>query len=386
MNTSKQRIFVFDNVKALLIILVVLGHAADYYTDHFESMRIFFFYIYLFHMPLFIFLAGLFSKSIILKDPFRIEKIANFLVLYFIMEFIFYLLIHYWLGRENYVFNPFVENSVPWFMFAMAVWLCLGRLLRNLKASIVIPASIILALAIGYTNIGDVLVGSRIISFFPFFIIGYYIKPNDLANFLQSPKLKIVSALSLVLIAITIYLNIDTLYDMRNLLSGRNAYSQIRMGIDISGSGAIMRLLTMVVTTCMSIAILSLMTQKHTWFTVIGERSLAIYFFHRPLLFLYHHYHVNDFLKGIFPHAWLWIYLGVFALVAILLAGKPFTLLLQKIELRVEKVLKRHKKRNRTKRFRFFILQLELSQQHRLQQLFYHADLLLLLVVLQYLF
>lgn len=46
MNTSKQRIFVFDNVKALLIILVVLGHAADYYTDHFESMRIFFFYIY----------------------------------------------------------------------------------------------------------------------------------------------------------------------------------------------------------------------------------------------------------------------------------------------------------------------------------------------------
>lgn len=344
MNTSNQRIFIFDNVKALLIILVVLGHAADYYTDQFEAMRIFFFYIYLFHMPLFIFLAGLFSKSIILKDPFRIEKIANFLVLYFIMEIIFYLLIHYWLGRENYVFNPFVENSVPWFMFAMAVWLCLGRLLRKIKASIIIPVSIILALAIGYTNIGDVLVGARIISFFPFFIIGYYIKPSDLEKFLQSRKLKIVSALLLLFIAITIYLNIDTLYDMRNLLSGRNAYNQIRMGLDIPGSGAIMRLLTMIVTTCMSIAILAVMTQKRTWFTVIGERSLAIYFFHRPLLFIYQHYHVNDFLKEIFPHSWLWIYLGIFGIIVILLAGKPFTFLLQKIEISIERIFKRHKK------------------------------------------
>lgn len=340
MTSSKQRIFVFDNVKALLIVLVVLGHAADYYTDQFESMRIFFFYVYLFHMPLFIFLAGLFSKSTILKDPFRIEKVANFLVLYFIMEILFYLIIHFWLGRETYTFNPFVENGVPWFMFAMAVWLCIGRLIRKVPAYIVIPVSIILALAVGYTNVSDFLVASRIITFFPFFIIGYYLKPSDLANALQSPQLKIVSALSLVLIAITIYFNIDTLYDMRNLLSGRNPYDKVRMDLGIPGSGAVMRLLIMVITTCMSIAILALMTQKRTWFTVLGERSLAIYFFHRPIMFLYHHYNMNETLENIFPHSWLWIYLGIFLIIAILLAGKPFEFILMKLQEAVDKLFK----------------------------------------------
>jgi fucose 4-O-acetylase-like acetyltransferase len=343
MSESKQRIFVFDNVKALLIVLVVLGHAADYYTDDFKSMRIFFFYIYLFHMPLFIFLAGLFSKSTILKDPFRIEKIANFLVLYFILEILFYFIIHFWLGNEHYTFNPFVENGVPWFMFAMAAWLCIGRVLRNVPAYIVLPVSIICALLIGYTQAGDVLVLSRIITFFPFFLLGFYVQPKDLMTSLQSPELKIISAISLVLIAFTIYFNIDGLYEMRNLLSGRNGYDKVHLELGIIASGAVMRLLTMIVTVCMSIAVMALMTQKQTWFTILGTRSLAIYFFHRPILFIYQHYHVNHYLKEAFPKLWLWIYLAFFLLVAIVLAATPFEKALRTIQQFVERIIKNKK-------------------------------------------
>ena len=341
MSESKQRIFVFDNVKALLIVLVVLGHAADYYTDQFESMRMFFFYIYLFHMPLFIFLAGLFSKSTILKDPFRIEKIANFLVLYFILEILFYFIIHYWLGNQSYNFNPFVENGVPWFMFAMAAWLCIGRVIRRVPAYIVLPLSIIAALLIGYTHVGDTLVLSRIITFFPFFILGFYVKTNDLVESLQAPELKIISGISLVLIAFTIYFNIDGLYDMRNLLSGRNPYDRVNLELGIPASGAVMRLLVMVVTICMSISVMALMTHKRTWFTVLGTRSLAIYFFHRPILFIYQHYHLNDYLKDAFPHAWLWIYLAFFLLVSIVLAAAPFEKLLLSIQSFVTRTMKR---------------------------------------------
>ena len=82
MLTKNKRIFVFDNIKALLIVLVVIGHATDYYTKESDVMRMFFIYTYLFHMPLFIFIAGLFSKSAILKDTFKLEKVANFLTLY----------------------------------------------------------------------------------------------------------------------------------------------------------------------------------------------------------------------------------------------------------------------------------------------------------------
>lgn len=82
MLTENKRIFVFDNIKALLIVLVVIGHAADYYTKESDVMRMFFIYTYLFHMPSFIFIAGLFNKLANLNDTFKLEKVANFLTLY----------------------------------------------------------------------------------------------------------------------------------------------------------------------------------------------------------------------------------------------------------------------------------------------------------------
>lgn len=43
MLTENKRMFVFDNIKALLIVLVVIGHATDYYTKESDVMRMFFY-------------------------------------------------------------------------------------------------------------------------------------------------------------------------------------------------------------------------------------------------------------------------------------------------------------------------------------------------------
>lgn len=87
----------------------------------------------------------------------------------------------------------------------------------------------------------------------------------------------------------------------------------------------------------MCIAILALMTHKRKWFTVLGERSIAIYFSHRFLLSIYHHYGLNEQLEKIFPNAWLSIYLFTFFVVAILLAWKPFEMILRTIEKNIAK-------------------------------------------------
>ena len=60
---AKERVSLWDNAKFLLIFLVVLGHFADYYTKDSLNMRRLFLFIYLFHMPAFIFISGLFSKN-----------------------------------------------------------------------------------------------------------------------------------------------------------------------------------------------------------------------------------------------------------------------------------------------------------------------------------
>ncbi|GED20882.1 hypothetical protein KGI01_26230 [Kurthia gibsonii] len=55
MLTENKRMFVFDNIKALLIVLVVIGHATDYYTKESDVMRMFF-YIHISILYTFIYL------------------------------------------------------------------------------------------------------------------------------------------------------------------------------------------------------------------------------------------------------------------------------------------------------------------------------------------
>ena len=59
----KERIALWDNLKFILIILVVIGHLADEFTAKSDVYKSVFLFIYTFHMPLFIFISGLFHSE-----------------------------------------------------------------------------------------------------------------------------------------------------------------------------------------------------------------------------------------------------------------------------------------------------------------------------------
>lgn len=52
-----KRITYLDSLKAILILLVILGHAVQFNTEEYETNPLFQF-IYSFHMPLFLFISG----------------------------------------------------------------------------------------------------------------------------------------------------------------------------------------------------------------------------------------------------------------------------------------------------------------------------------------
>lgn len=60
--TQDNRIYLFDNIKFLAIVLVVIGHAINFLTSSKGNMleKSLYITIYSVHMPLFIFLSGLF--------------------------------------------------------------------------------------------------------------------------------------------------------------------------------------------------------------------------------------------------------------------------------------------------------------------------------------
>lgn len=64
-----KRIDYWDNMKAVLIFLVVLGHVILPVRENNDVLSVLFYTIYLFHMPAFVFVAGFFSKNYVKKEP-----------------------------------------------------------------------------------------------------------------------------------------------------------------------------------------------------------------------------------------------------------------------------------------------------------------------------
>ena len=82
--TKQNREYLYDNIRGILILLVVLGHALEYFRLDNKVGEFLYVFIYLFHMPVFIFISGYFSKN--LKKG-RSTAVETFLVPYLLLNF-----------------------------------------------------------------------------------------------------------------------------------------------------------------------------------------------------------------------------------------------------------------------------------------------------------
>ena len=88
------------------------------------------------------------------------------------------------LFHQEAVFQWFEDTGIPWYMFAMAAFMLMTYLLRELPLWFVMPISIMIACLAGYdTNIGSFLYLSRIIVFFPFYYVGYHLDVKKCRRF-----------------------------------------------------------------------------------------------------------------------------------------------------------------------------------------------------------
>lgn len=124
----KQREYAYDNLKFLLIILVIAGHLADFYTEPGADVsselaaaaRGLYGFIYVFHMPAFVFVGGLFAKSALSDRTRALKKAGGFVVLYILCKVL--LGLPSMLLRRTFDFDLFSESGIPWFMLSMAWW------------------------------------------------------------------------------------------------------------------------------------------------------------------------------------------------------------------------------------------------------------------------
>ena len=146
---NKERDYFFDNLKAVLIFLVVLGHFLLPIRGD-NPLVVVKRLIYVFHMPLFVFISGYFAKKIYKNGQYNFKKILYLLKAYVV--FVVAIQIVYAIaGFEKFTeIDFFSQSGAPWYLFAMIVWYLTIPLVRKCKAVPVLLLTVVLALTAGY--------------------------------------------------------------------------------------------------------------------------------------------------------------------------------------------------------------------------------------------
>lgn len=324
---TNNRIFYWDNLRFLLIVLVVVGHAIDSNLKDYPMYQSLFFFIYTFHMPLFIFVSGLFAKSAVSKDKFRVEKILSYLILYALLE-VFIFLIKKYLLEDNVSFRFFYESGLPWYLFGMILWLITTYLIKDLRPSITIPISILIGLLVGYDDsVGDIFCLSRSIVFYPFFLIGYWLDRDKLLEFFSKWKYKLIGLLFLAVTAILILQNIDFFNPYVNVLKGRLSYADMKFPI----YGIFYRMLFYVTAALLSVSVMAIIPHCKLLITKFGERTLQVYFLHRLIQYIYRHFGLDSYILEIHPTIGPYLYLILIVIFTMILSLKLFEYPFKKI-------------------------------------------------------
>jgi fucose 4-O-acetylase-like acetyltransferase len=273
MNTiskSKSRNYLFDNVRAFLIFLVVFGHMITEQLGNTVLINALYYYIYIFHMPAFIFISGYFSKN---TDKSRDNAISSYFIPYVMLNTGLWILGKFDLMDTSGPFRIFNPVWGMWFLLVVFVW---KMLLKDLvRIPYILPFSFLFSLLSGFSEeFATKFALGRIISFLPFFLLGYFCKDTHIEKLKKYHKG--ITIIILGLGTMISYMGVHLDIKKENLYM-RLPYS--KMG-NSSIEGVILRSIIYIIAILMIFSLINLFGTKQTWFSVIGQNSVTVYIFH----------------------------------------------------------------------------------------------------------
>ena len=181
MPITNKRHFI-DNIKVVLIFLVVFGHLIERYIDTSDTLMAIYMFIYIFHMPLFIYISGYLSKNV---NKSKKIFLKDLLIPYIFLNIIWYSLAYIYTGDINL---PIIYPGwTLWFLLSLFFWR--SSLKYLIKIKYILPISFILGILIGLIPNGSILSFSRTIVFLPFFLLGYYTDIEKIKYILQNQSI-----------------------------------------------------------------------------------------------------------------------------------------------------------------------------------------------------
>lgn len=269
-SSSKTRDYLFDNYKALLIFLVVIGHFVGPSSTDNSFLMILKWLIVSFHMPAFIFISGYFSK----KDLSIQTQIQRLAIPYLIFEIVYYLWYTLFLHKstELALLKP---KFTLWYLLALFLWRLITPYVKK------IPHYMILAVAagflIGFSNMeNNFLTIPRALVYYPFYLAGT-VFDREWLNRHRSNADKRNAVLCIGIIFVFLFLIGSQKVAPMQIFYGRYNYSSMKQSVL---TGLFWRCILYLVGFLMTFSVMILMSEKKLPFSYIGTRTMAIYLFH----------------------------------------------------------------------------------------------------------
>lgn len=252
-----------------MLFFVALGHTLELYISNGGFELYLMKYIYLFHMPMFAFVTGYFSKNLDKSRDFAVEKcLIPYVLLQGTYIIVANLLIYFGIAKFNKsVFNSslLLPSSAFYYLLAVFFWKFFSKDFFKLRFPLF--ASIMFGVIISFTTQNEFHRGlGAVFSLLCFFVMG--VMCNE--NFIDKIR-KIPHVISIVILLLGI---LPAVYLPYAIHSVRLTYSAAGFGMI---EGSLYRITFYAIATVMGVAIINLVSKKKIILSKVGEASLLVY-------------------------------------------------------------------------------------------------------------
>ena len=161
----------WDNLKGILILLVVCGHLCERYINDSDLLKHIWIIIYSFHMPIFIFVNGYFARKSS-KSP--VQKSLKMLKYYLLMQILF-MFGNCLILREKFELSVLANPAYCcWYLLFLVYAYLITKFLPQKSSQLIkwIAASISLSLLVGFdVSVGHTYAVGRTFFFLPYFLL-----------------------------------------------------------------------------------------------------------------------------------------------------------------------------------------------------------------------
>lgn len=268
---AAERDCFWDNLRFFLILLVAWCHGVETARKYSEVLCMIHETVLSFIMPTFVYVTGYFAKGMATESDKRL-KICNCLLLYTVSQ-----LLHMAVRGADSFLKPAYGG---WYLMGIMVWYLVLPLVSRFKPYAMIGLAVCAAALCGMDPaVTKALQLSRLICFFPLFLLGYYCT-DDVGSMLKAKKMRAEQGVVFVVMVLLCVLWWTDKVPL-GILHANKTYASMKL---IPEEGIVLRLMWYAIATMMGFGFMALIPRKRLpVISILGTRTLPIFIWHTHL-------------------------------------------------------------------------------------------------------